>query len=118
MGTTPGISSTKGLSGAAKFGLAFEIDLLDSGGSEISNPTFTSPLSVTVTYDQAVIDTQGIDENKLQVFFFNTSTNQWEELVVLARDITNNTITFQVNHLTEFAVLSNETTIYLPLVMK
>ena len=119
LGLTPSTGVTTGLPAPPTFGFVFKLNLFDAGDNEIDNPTFASPLTVTTMYSQTLIDLQNIDEDKLQVFFYDEDNNQWETLAVVNRDTTNNKITFKVNHLTEFALVEVDLKkIYLPLMMK
>ncbi len=117
-GTTPTTSETSGLPASPKIGLVFDITLFDGSDSVIGSPIFSPTLKVTISYDQSVIDSLGINEEGLGVFFFDTNTNSWVALTVISRDTDANTITFEVSHLTEFAVVESVTFLYLPLISK
>ena len=79
--------------------------------------TFQQPVTVVVQYTDAEIG--AIGEATLALFFYDQVIGDWSTagITVVSRDAVNNRITFQITHLTEFA-LGGFRQIYLPMVKK
>jgi uncharacterized repeat protein (TIGR01451 family) len=98
--------------------LAFDLRLVDSSGQEIVSPTFTTPLTIDIHYDVEQLP-PGTNENEVSVVFYNVSNSRWEQIEVVSRDPNNDTLTIQIDHLTEFALTGAEFKIYyLPIIAK
>lgn len=65
--------------------------------------TFDNPFSMTVGYSEAQIGS--LDEDSLNIYFWNENNNAWETFATSTLNTTNNTITILSNHLTLFATL-------------
>jgi hypothetical protein len=76
---------------------------------------FQQPITIVIDYTDA--DVAGLDETTLTVFYYDVANGVWTDqgITVLVRDLVNNRITIQVNHLTEFA-LGATNHIHLPLI--
>ncbi len=94
----------------------FTLTLLDAADQEIPNPTFTTPLSVTIQYDPALLPA-GINEADIQVYFFNTSTQAWESIPIISRNLEANSLVVELTHFTEFA-LADSVRVYLPVIIR
>ena len=81
-------------SDGAAVGLYFDI--------QPSGSTFSSPITITVSYDPSLIPT-GSDP---YVAWYNPATGQWENLTTVSIDTVNHTITASVDHFSTFAVLA------------
>jgi hypothetical protein len=80
---------------------------------------FTSPLILTIHYDDLL--PANADESAAKLYFWNDGQYAWQALAVLDRDPAANTITVQLTHLSDFALLGPQTAsqrIYLPLVIR
>ncbi|MHA1409132.1 MAG: beta-alanine-activating enzyme beta-propeller domain-containing protein [Candidatus Odinarchaeia archaeon] len=73
------------------------------------NANVTSGFNITITYhyNQSLIDELGINENQLALFYFNETSNQWEEVPTTV-DTVNNVLTGYVDHLTVFAAFGQQ----------
>jgi photosystem II stability/assembly factor-like uncharacterized protein len=97
-------------------GIAFDLKLYNSFGGEIT--TFADPFTVTIRYNEGELPT-GVDENGMAVFYY--AGGQWQQIpeTHITRDPANNTITIQLDHLTEFALTGKATSdTYLPIILK
>ncbi|MFH1457517.1 MAG: hypothetical protein ABIF17_05465 [Patescibacteria group bacterium] len=72
---------------------------LSSGGAGLS--TFSQAVTLTFTYTDA--DISGLDENSLQVYYLDETTNAWVLAGGTVNNV-NNSITVDVTHFTVFAV--------------
>jgi uncharacterized repeat protein (TIGR01451 family) len=97
--------------------LAFDLKLVDNLGQEIVNPTFTTPLTIDIHYDVEQLPL-GSNENELNIVYYNSSSGQWETVEVISRDPDHDTLTIQIDHLTEFALTGFRGDIYLPIIVK
>jgi uncharacterized repeat protein (TIGR01451 family) len=97
--------------------LAFDLKLVDNLGQEVVSPTFTTPLTIDVHYDVEQLP-PGADENELNIVYYNSSSGQWETVEIISRDPDNDTLTIQIDHLTEFALTGLRQEIYFPIIMK
>jgi uncharacterized repeat protein (TIGR01451 family) len=97
--------------------LAFDLKLVDDLGQEIISPTFTTPLTIDIHYDVEQLP-PGTDENGLKIVYYNSSSGQWETIEVISRDPDNDTLTIQIDHLTEFALTGLRQEIYFPIIVK
>jgi uncharacterized repeat protein (TIGR01451 family) len=97
--------------------LAFDLKLVDNLDQEIVSPSFTTPLTIDVHYDveQLPPDT---NENELNIVYYNSGSAQWETVEVISRDLDNDTLTIQIDHLTEFALTGFRQDIYFPIILK
>lgn len=70
-----------------------------SGGTAVRN--FSSNLTITLT-----IPSQPNNTSNLGVYYFNDTTSEWILVPGAVFNSNNDTVTFQVNHLTKFAVFN------------
>jgi len=68
--------------------------------------TFDNPFAMTVGYTDALLG--NLDEETLNVYFFDEAQNQWVAFATTTRDTVNNTITILTDHLTLFATLGEQ----------
>ncbi len=97
-------------------GIAFSLELLDSTWTKIENPTFDPPLMVEIQYDPGQLPNNA-NESEILAFFFNESTNNWEQLTILERNPDQNKISVEVSHFTDFA-LGTPNKIYIPITIR
>lgn len=82
--------------------------------SPLDDFTFQQPITLVIDYTDS--DVAGIDENSLTLFFYDEDSAVWSDqgIMVVARDTTNNRLTVQGTHLTEFA-MGTASRLYLPI---
>ena len=99
-------------------GVVFHLDAVDSDGDPVT--TFSPPLTLTVSYDESALP-DNMDEADLEVYHYDTGLSDWVALTVISRDLDADTITVELDHLSEFAILApvdRETQLFLPLVFR
>lgn len=70
---------------------------------EEPNVTVDCPITVTIPYTQADLDSAGVtDPNELQVYRWSSPSSGWEALQVTNVDTTNETISFEVSQFSLF----------------
>jgi hypothetical protein len=97
---------------------------LDDQGQTIPNFTFAAPVTLTLHYTDA--DIKGIVEKKLRLYYWDTDKGKWADaantctpISDYTRDPVNNTLTVQICHLSEFALLGDAfQTLFLPSVRR
>jgi hypothetical protein len=67
--------------------------------------TFNPPITLTITYDPALIPT-GLDQNKLGVAFWDSTTSKWVMLEGATVNTATHTISVPVSHFTPFAIIA------------
>ena len=98
-----------------------------SGGSPFTH--FAKPYMLTLTYDAADLVAAGItDASKLNVYFWDSTSNQWKGVLPCAGcsvNTTTKTLTAVLDHFTEFMLAAPVTTptpshtyVYLPLAIR
>ena len=105
---------------------SFKLAAYDSGGMQITPFNFVQPVIVTLSYQDN--DVAGQDESQLILYYWDASTSSWKDAAqtcvppsIYQRNLANNTLSVQVCHLTEFALMvfnPPEHKIYLPSVLK
>ncbi len=75
--------------------------------------TFEPSLGVTMSYNHTWLP-EKVDEEGLLIGYYDIATGQWTLLPSLV-DIENNTVTAQISHFTQFAILGKEATAAAPL---
>lgn len=88
----------------------------EQNGSVVSNFTFLTPVTLTITY--ADEDVAGIGENTLQLLYWNGSAWSADGITFVSRDTANNSLTVTIDHLTEFAMFGESYQVYLPAIVK
>ena len=99
---------------------AFELDAYRNG---MVSPGFTFNVPVTVTMHYSETDLAGLDETTLRVFYWNSSTSQWEDVATTCtphsaydRHPNENWLAITICHLSKFALFGQHR-MYLPLVL-
>lgn len=69
---------------------------------------FGAPITVTITYSDAEI--RGLTESNLRVFLYNAETDVFDTEVttIVGRDLVNNTISFTIDHFSQYGVGGGE----------
>ena len=83
-------------------------------------PNFTFEHSITLTLHYGDADIAGLVEDTLVLHYWNGSAWANDGINLLARDPANNTITFSLSHLSDFALfgLKPNYTVFLPLILR
>ncbi|MBI2415971.1 MAG: hypothetical protein HYV33_04930 [Candidatus Kerfeldbacteria bacterium] len=84
-------------------GMPVNIKAFDSNGS--LKPSLNQEVTVTLPYNETVLEEAGILETDLAPKFFDESTGSWQTMGGFAVDTTANMVTFNTDHFTQFALL-------------
>jgi hypothetical protein len=106
------VAETPPTGGLAVLGQSFRIEARTLAGAPVTQ--FAAPLTLVVHYDDERV--AGIDENALQIFYWDEGRGAWVAIPTTV-DAAANTLTAQLDHLTLFAVLykpAAEQKLYLP----
>ncbi len=87
--------------GLSLLGTSYEFTCLDGSGNPID--TFSGPVTITIHYDEA--DLNGISEDSLQIYWYNPASSAWEAISPCIVDKVNNTLTIQISHFSQFAIM-------------
>lgn len=97
-------------------GMAFQLGAFAANGDPLLAPI--QPLTITLHYDESALPA-GIDEAFLGVYRYDPLLPGWVALIVLDRDLANDTLTMLLDHFSEFALLGETPgKVYLPLVRR
>jgi hypothetical protein len=102
---------------------SFELNAVDQNGTPLDSFVFVKPVTVTIHYTDA--DAQDMKEEALHLYYWDTSSSTWKDAgstctpnSSYVRDLVNNTISVNICHLTEFALMGNSGyMVYLPTVV-
>ncbi len=99
---------------------SFQLTAADGLGDPVT--IFAQPVTVTITYDEAML---GLPEESLKLYYWDTTMTTWLDAVTTCdpvgeytRDLGDNTFSLEICHLSEFAALSDAPRIFLPAVMR
>jgi len=99
---------------------SFQLTAVDGLGDPVT--VFAHPVTVTITYDEAML---GLPEKSLKLYYWDTTTTTWLDAVTTCdpvgeytRDLEGDTFSLEICHLSEFAVLSDAPRIFLPTVLR
>jgi len=96
-------------------GNAFILEVTEiASGNPIT--TFAKPLTITIYYTDG--DLNGIDEDTLELMYWNGSAWVTDGITIVEHDKVNNRIVVTIAHLTQFALFGKPRYVYLPLVMR
>jgi len=113
---TPQFTPTQDTGGFTFVGRSFDLSMADADGNPIIeiSPTIT----LTLNYDDNDLPPH-IDEVELTLQRYDIVLEDWVELTVIDRDMDDNWIMVELDHLTEFAILSDQPyKVFLPLVLR
>ncbi len=70
---------------------------------KLPNLVFGEPITLTLSYDEALLE--NIDEATLMLYYWDEESQSWEQsgLTEISRDLTANTVTYRIAHLTQFS---------------
>jgi hypothetical protein len=86
-------------------GQAFNLEPFQ-GGMLVPGFTFSSPVTVTLLYDNA--DVTAIYEPGLGMYYWDGANWKSEGITILGRDALHDRLTVAINHLTEFALFGEQ----------
>ncbi|MCP5096854.1 MAG: hypothetical protein GY943_14990 [Chloroflexi bacterium] len=100
-------------------GTALRLTLEDANGNELVNPQFSEPITAVIYYNPDNLP-PFMHENTLQPYFYDETSQTWQLIPIVERNIVGNTITVELTHFTNFALFGTVSTnlIYLPLVTR
>ncbi|NOY35821.1 MAG: hypothetical protein GXP44_02790 [bacterium] len=96
---TPNVVPPSTLNASPLGNSAKSILVSNSSGGNVT--TLNNSIEISLTYSEGDIPS-GATESDLQLAYWNTTTQTWDP-VAATLDVTNNTLTAKVNHLTDFA---------------
>jgi hypothetical protein len=96
-------------------GNAFTLEAVELSSSTPIT-TFSEPLTVTIRYTEGDLD--GLAEELVEFLYWDGVAWVDDGITIIQRDMTNNVIVAQIEHLTEFALFSDHHRIYMPLVLR
>jgi len=86
-------------------------------GELLPGLAFGIPVTLTVHYTDAEI--AGLDEETLEVRFWDSTAWSTEGITLVSRDLANNNLVVTIDHLSEFALTGRgQHTVYLPLILR
>lgn len=68
---------------------------------------FSSPVTIALKYDQGLMPEGGMTEQLVDIYYYNTTTQQWEAQNA-TQDMANNTLTLEVTHFSTYAAITTE----------
>ncbi|MFA6525162.1 MAG: FG-GAP-like repeat-containing protein [Patescibacteria group bacterium] len=86
---------------------AWDFEALDSSSQLITE--FSSNVTISIPYDQAVLEEMGISEENLVAKYYDDTAGVWKLPTGVTVDTDGNIIVVQVNHFTNYAITTNET---------
>jgi len=108
--------------GSTLAGIAFQLDARDDSGV-LPDFAFDKPLTITVSYTDANVDT--IDEDMLRLYFWDEDGGDWVDAAttcsptsVYTRVPGENTLSVDICHLTPFALLEKTESTFIPVLLK
>ncbi len=87
--------------GLSLLGASYEFNCYDTNGTPIT--TFSQPVTITISYDPAALN--GMSEDSLIIYYFDTADSTWKAVTPCVVDKVNHTVTITVNHFTQFGIL-------------
>ncbi len=93
---TPGVPG-----GLSLLGNSYEFKCFDTNGAPITS--FNQPVTITISYDPAALN--GMSEDSLIIYYFDTADSTWKAVTPCVVDKVNHTVTITVSHFTQFGIL-------------
>jgi hypothetical protein len=91
------------------FGIPWNFEAYDSNGVLISG-NFNQNLSITISYEDEILEDFGIEENNVLPKHWDDDAGAWKNVPNALQDTENNTITFSVEHFSQFGLTSGTQT--------
>jgi hypothetical protein len=102
-------------------GLNYAFEAYTEDGQRLTS-NFNSDVSIIFKYDPAELAASGVDPDRVKPAYFSTTTNSWTVPDSYVVDETTSEITMQIDHFTDFALLSVESStsnnVFLPLIVR
>lgn len=87
-------------------GVTYDFNARDSDGREISS--LASNVTITMPYDQALIEAAGYSEESITPKYFNETTGTWENYDTVMRDPENNVLIIITDHFSAGGAVGEE----------
>ncbi|KAA3659523.1 MAG: hypothetical protein DWQ04_22065 [Chloroflexi bacterium] len=105
--------------GFAFAGVVFTLTPYEDGTPMPSPYALDKPLTLTLVYDDADLEAVRDGEAGLELHYWDGASWQTDGITIVERDLDNNRLVVEINHLTEFALFGTDGfTVYLPMVVK
>jgi hypothetical protein len=102
-------------------GLNYAFEAYTEDGQRLTS-NFNSDVSIIFKYDPAELAASGVDPDRVKPAYFSTTTNSWTVPDSYVVNETTSEITMQIDHFTDFALLSVESStsnnVFLPLIVR
>jgi hypothetical protein len=100
-------------------GLSYAFEAYTEDGTPITE-SFNEDVIITFKYDPLELIARGINLNRVKPAYLSTTTNSWTAPDSYVVDEGRHTITLQINHFTEYALVSIEGTnqVFVPMVVR
>ncbi|MBU0612826.1 hypothetical protein KKB10_02295 [Patescibacteria group bacterium] len=85
---------------------AWDFEALDSSQQLISE--FNSNVQITIPYDEAMLTEAGISEDNIIAKYYDDTAGAWRLPTGVTQDIENDVVIIQVNHFTNYAITTGE----------
>jgi hypothetical protein len=92
--------------GLSLLGNSYEFECFDAAGLPVT--TFEGNVTITIHYD--VADLNGMSEDSLIIYYFDTADSTWKAVTPSVVDKVNHTVTINVNHFTQFGIMATTAT--------
>jgi hypothetical protein len=87
--------------GLSLLGTSYEFNCYDNNGNPVT--TFNQPVTITIDYDPTALN--GMSEDSLIIYYYDTADSTWKAVTPSVVDKINHTLTITVSHFTQFGVL-------------
>ena len=100
-------------------GLSYAFEAYTEDGTPITD-SFNQDVIITFKYDPLELIARGININRVKPAYFSTTTNSWTAPDSYVVDEGRHTITLQINHFTQYALIGVEATnqVFVPMVVR
>ncbi len=92
-------------------GLSYNMTIYNESTNQTID-SFSRPLTITMPYSETELLAGGIDESDIQPWYYDETSNTWKKIPgpLYEQDTTANTLTFSVNHFSQYAVAYDKLT--------
>ena len=101
-------------------GLSYAFEVYAEDGTPITD-SFNEDVIITFPYDPAELIARGLNINHVKPAYFSTTTNSWTTPDSYVVDEDAHTLTLQINHFTQYALISAENVgyqVFAPMMMR
>lgn len=106
-------------------GNQFDISAYEEDGNPKNSFTFSSPVTITILYEDEDLISQGVDEDSLELKYWDRTVNSWKpanQSCIVPEppiyDTDNNMLHTKICHLSIFVLLAEKKSIFLPIIVK